>query len=244
MSVITSSQLSTLIIILENELGYLEKKSLEYLDSKTANFGKANFTKYWRDMRPAFQGQPWCACFLSWCAAKAGIPQGIVPVFYDCDVGMQWFKVRGQFLSYSETPNSGDIIFFGKPGDATHVGFVLRVENWRVYTIEGNTSAGTSVVANGGAVCAKDYALNNPKILGYGRPKYEEDKDMPCTYEEFKAHMKTFIEENAAKLPHPDKAPAEFELAKASGITDGTRPQDFATRQEAAVMVYRAMIKD
>ena len=66
---------------------------------------------------------------------------------------------------------------------------------------------------------------------------------MPCTYEEFKAHMKTFIAENAVMPPHPDKAPEEFKQAIAAGITDGSRPQDFATRQEAAVMTYRATIK-
>ena len=60
-----------LISIAENEVGYLEKKSNSQLDSKTANAGSANYTKYWRDIMPDYQGQPWCACFVTWCFVKA-----------------------------------------------------------------------------------------------------------------------------------------------------------------------------
>lgn len=36
------------------EVGYLEKKSNSNLDSKTANTGSANYTKYWRDIKPEY----------------------------------------------------------------------------------------------------------------------------------------------------------------------------------------------
>lgn len=49
------------ILIAKNEIGYLEKKSNSQLDSKTANAGSNNYTKYWRDIKPSYQGQPWCA---------------------------------------------------------------------------------------------------------------------------------------------------------------------------------------
>ena len=39
-------------------------------------------------------------------------------------------------------------------------------------TIEGNTSSGSEVIANGGAVCQKEYSLNNSRIDGYGRPDW------------------------------------------------------------------------
>ncbi|MDR2025190.1 MAG: CHAP domain-containing protein, partial [Hungatella sp.] len=42
----------------------------------------------------------------------------------------------------------------------------------KVYTIEGNTSSGAEVIANGGAVCLKEYALINSRIDGYGRPDW------------------------------------------------------------------------
>ena len=46
----------------KTERGYLEKASAKDLDSKTANAGSNNFTKYARDLYPALQGQPWCDC--------------------------------------------------------------------------------------------------------------------------------------------------------------------------------------
>ena len=42
-------------------------------------------------------------------------------------------------------------------------------------TIEGNTSSTAGVVANGGGVFEKSYALNYTRIAGYGRPRYDEE---------------------------------------------------------------------
>ena len=42
----------------------------------------------------------------------------------------------------------------------------------KVRTFEGNTSDGSEVVANGGAVCCKEYSLDNSRIDGYGRPDW------------------------------------------------------------------------
>ena len=39
------------------------------------------------------------------------------------------------------------------------------------------------------------------------------------------------------KLPPSDWAQAGLEKAKAAGLTDGTRPQGWCTRQEAALML-------
>ena len=41
-----------------------------------------------------------------------------------------------------------------------------------VYTIEGNTSSESGVVANGGCVREKKYKLTYNRIAGYGRPNY------------------------------------------------------------------------
>jgi len=57
----------TVIEIAKEEVGYLEKASNYNLDSKTGNAGSANYTKYWRDIQPSYQGEPWCACFVTWC---------------------------------------------------------------------------------------------------------------------------------------------------------------------------------
>ena len=46
--------------------------------------------------------------------------------------------------------------------------------NLYVYTIEGNTSVASGVIANGGGVCRKKYSLSYNRIYGYGRPEYDE----------------------------------------------------------------------
>jgi len=46
------------------------------------------------------------------------------------------------------------------------------------------------------------------------------------------------IEAERAKLPASDWAAERLLEARSEGITDGTRPQSFATRQEVALMVY------
>jgi len=59
-------------------------------------------------------------------------------------------------------------------GVACHVGLVSSVSGSTVVTIEGNTSSEVGVIANGGCVRKKSYSLNYSRILGYGRPAYEE----------------------------------------------------------------------
>ena len=60
-----------LIRIARNENGYIEKQSNKDLDSKTANAGSSNYTKYARDLYPSLQGQPWCDMFVDWCFVQA-----------------------------------------------------------------------------------------------------------------------------------------------------------------------------
>lgn len=62
----------------------------------------------------------------------------------------------------------GDIIFFdwadSNDGKADHVGIVDRVENNKIYTIEGNTN---------GDMCKQNvYDIYSSVILGYGTPAY------------------------------------------------------------------------
>ena len=56
----------TVIDIALAEVGYLEKKSNRYLDSKTENAGSSNYTKYGRDMHklyPSVMDFPASWCF-------------------------------------------------------------------------------------------------------------------------------------------------------------------------------------
>lgn len=64
------------------------------------------------------------------------------------------------------------------------------------------------------------------------------------TEEKVKAIVEAVLAEQAKTRKTasvPEWAKAEFGMAMDSGITDGSRPQDYCTRLEAAIMVQRAM---
>lgn len=109
----------------------------------------------------------WCAIFVSWCAEQCGyLDAGILPKFASCGVGVKWFQNRSQWLPGSATPEPGMVIFFQWYGSdsliADHVGIVERVENGRVYTIEGNSND---------QVRQNSYPVGYGEIKGYGVPK-------------------------------------------------------------------------
>ena len=113
----------------------------------------------------------WCAIFVSWCANECGyIDAGVVPKFAGCVQGSRWFKDRGLWRDKSYMPNPGDIVFFdwddsggysgAQDGVPDHVGIVERVENDRVYTVEGNS---------GDKCCQRSYPVGYYEIYGYGQ---------------------------------------------------------------------------
>ena len=81
----------------------------------------------------------------------------------------QYFKNMKRWFT---SPKTGDIIFFKNDVRICHTGIVYNVDNSFIYTIEGNTSEGQSVIPNGGSVCLKRYSKSNSRIAGYGRPDY------------------------------------------------------------------------
>ena len=114
----------------------------------------------------------WCACFVSWCANQCGyIDAGIIPKFSGCEWGVSWFKQQGAWANNSITPTPGMIIFFdwedkedgGLDGKADHVGIVEKVENGRVYTIEGNSADSCR---------ERSYPVGDYQIFGYGVPQF------------------------------------------------------------------------
>ena len=177
-----------LINIAKNEIGYLEKKSNKDLDSKTANVGNGNYTKYGRDLDniPNFyngkkNGYAWCDVFVDWCfvqafgvdKAKELLLQPNKSLGAGCTYSANYYKNKGQFHT---SPKVGDQIFFkNSSGSIIHTGLVYKVDSTYVYTIEGNTSSDEGVVENGGSVNDKKYKLNYSRIGGYGRPKYDEE---------------------------------------------------------------------
>lgn len=147
--------INKVISIAKNEIGYLEKKSNSQLDSKTANAGSANYTKYWRDIKLSYQGEPWCAAFVSWCFMKA----------FGQDKAKKLLKhwpyvycpTLGNLFVKNANPKVGDIVIFYHNGTFTHTGIVTAVNGDKFSTVEGNTSGASGIIANGGGVCAKSY---------------------------------------------------------------------------------------
>lgn len=178
-----ASYAEDVIKIAEEQVGYMEKASPKDLDSKTANAGYNNYTKFARDLQkaigsPFVDGYAWCMSFVTWCfwkafgAKKAKEMLGGWTAY--CPTAVSWFKNMGRWYT---TPKVGDLIFFyDSDRDYGHVGLVYNVSGSTVYTIEGNTSSQSGVVPNGGGVYKKYYPIDYYRIAGYGRPKYDEKK--------------------------------------------------------------------
>lgn len=163
-----------LISIAKGEVGYLEKASNKNLDSKTANAGSANYTKYARDLYPSLQGQPWCDMYVDWCFCEAFgkvMAKKLIGGGFSAytPTSAQYYKNKGQWYT---SPEPGDQIFFKNSIRICHTGIVTGVSGGRVHTSEGNTSGASGVVANGGGVCEKSYAISYAGIAGYGRPDW------------------------------------------------------------------------
>lgn len=125
-------------------------------------------TTYWSWY--GFQSrQPWCACFVSWCANKCGyIKSGIIPKYALCSAGSDWFKSHKKWRGRDYAPGPGDIIFFFRGGVISHTGIVEKCENGTVYTVEGNTGGYP------GTVKKHTYPKGAGEIYGYGTPAYPE----------------------------------------------------------------------
>ena len=196
--VVIMSAIDKLIQIANAEVGYLEKSSNSQLDSKTANAGTANYTKYWRDIKPEYQGQPWCACFVTWCFVNA----------FGKDNAQKLLKhypyvycpTMASLFTLNANPKVGDIVIFKHNGTFTHTGIVTGVNGDYFTTIEGNTNGGSTIIANGGGVCRKSYYNSNLPGTKFCTPDWsivEESEDLTMSqYNE----LKSLIEKQSAEI--------------------------------------------
>ena len=143
------------IDIAVGEIGYLEKASADRLDSKTENAGSGNYTKYWRDIYPAYQAQPWCACFVSWVYKKAFGEETAKELLRHWPY--VYCPTLANLFTRHANPTVGDIVIFCRNGIFTHTGIVTNVSGDYFETVEGNTSGSFGIVENGGGVWKKAY---------------------------------------------------------------------------------------
>lgn len=257
----STSQADRIIEIALAEVGYLEKASNANLDSKTANAGYNNWTKYGKWYAEniahdsAYANAYWCDMFKTWCADQAGVTSDQIPYTAYCPSGVNWFKNKGLWHSpTSYTPKKADVIYYkDSSGIAGHVGLVYQTSGGYVYTVEGNTSSTAGVVANGGAVAKKKYSLSYNKILGYGSPLYKDD----LSQSEVKALInslapsliKSEINKYFDELSDIDKLSAWAEKegfmpnAIKAGITDGSSPLMYTKREEFVSIIMRYLNK-
>ena len=171
------SKASEIVAIALGEVGYKEKATNANLDSKTANAGSNDWTKYARDLNSVGyyngnkNGYAWCDVFVDWCFYKAyGATEGqklqcqTGDLGAGCSYSMQYYKSQGRL---DMSPKVGDQIFFRYSGSsgADHTGIVVEVTSSQVVTVEGNS---------GNQVKKNTYAKGNGTICGYGHPKYTE----------------------------------------------------------------------
>ena len=255
------------------EVGYLEKSRDAYVRNpaviwyKLDGAGYDNYTKYAYEVDQLdwyavyVQGQHWCATWVddmfirTFGEAEAARLKnhGIYDSLVDCAIDQ--YKAMGRWF---HTPERGDQAFFSKANgiDPAHTGIVVDVDDEYVHTVEGNTNSQDGhVESNGGGVFRKKYRLNYYRLLGFGRPRWEDD-DMDvkgllemlkkASPEERKAigkELDSCVYEYRVKLETPGWAEDELDEATEKGITDGTRPMIYATRLETAIMCKRAVSK-
>lgn len=169
--------------LLDAQVGYLEKRSNSNLDSKTANAGYNNYTKYSRDVNNmglmGCQGQPWCAVYQFWICAQIFGKQKALEImgngFYNCNSVKAHAKAKGAWHS---TPKLGALVIFR---NGAHIGRVISISGNTIRTNEGNTSSGglNNVEANGGCVAEKSYTIDNSQIDGYVWIDYGEETAEP-----------------------------------------------------------------
>ena len=107
------------------EVGYLEKKNNSNLYNKTGNAGSKNYTKYWAEIKPSYQGQPWCACFVTWCLVQAfGVEKATKLLKHYPYV---YCPTMASLFTLNANPKRGDIVIFYRNGTFTHTGWVIDV---------------------------------------------------------------------------------------------------------------------
>lgn len=167
----TDQAINDLIKTAQGEIGYCEKRSNKNLDSKTANTGYNNYTKYARDVDNYYQGDPWCAIFISWCMKETYGLSTAKKILKD------WPYVACRclmwYLPTYKTPKKGDIVIFYTDGGYNHTGIVTKVQGPKFWTIEGNTKKVNEVVSNGYCVCEKSYYLKSVPRVRFCRPNYQ-----------------------------------------------------------------------
>ncbi len=178
------NQRNNILSIAISQLGYHEGDVGDYSGKGTSG---GNCIEYARLLIPHYNNNAyeWCACFVNWCLNQAHVDYASSEI--GCWKWVQELKTMKMFENSAAyrgtyTPQPADMIFFNWDNvntGSSHIGYVLYTTEDRVYTIEGNADNNVTV---------RSYALNDPCVIGYGTPPYEEG-DVPTTDHSYKNGM-------------------------------------------------------
>lgn len=161
-------QIIKLVEFAKSQIGYKEtgknitKYSAYFEDTDFYNGSKGD-GKTW--------GAEWCDIFVDYCFCNVfGMEKGREMLYQPkksagagCKYSAGYYKSAGRWHT---SPEVGDQIFFYVGGDINHTGIVTKVAEGKVFTVEGNAD---------NAVKEHKFALDNKKIAGYGRPRWNEE---------------------------------------------------------------------
>jgi hypothetical protein len=82
----------------------------------------------WQSRAGAKRGDPWCACFASWCLSVAGLPE----------VRMAGAQALGRSLLVTADPLPGDLLWFPTGSWQGHCGIVIASAGTQTASVEGN----------------------------------------------------------------------------------------------------------
>ena len=199
-----------------------------------ANSNNVKYNTWYYGKAVSGSAYPWCMAFVQWVFSQAGMKLPYLTA--SCSALLNWYK-KNRPASVVQVPAPGDIIIY----NFGHTGIMESVGTGTVTAIEGNTSPGNAgSQSNGGMVCRRTRGMS--LVTAYIRPDYEKEEDMDIsklTDPEVLQLAKRLQEVLGRQAVGSTLAP-ELAEAKARGITDGTRPNAFCTRAQAAAMVLRA----
>lgn len=156
-----TATVAKVLAVAQAEVGYVETGGPDGYSG--------NVTKYWAELYPGGQGQPWCAAFQRWVNIHAGGPDLPIANPYYCPSIVTYAKQHGLWLGPGQG-SPGDLVLFqwNKDGVADHIGRIKANQGSSYLTIEGNTSgSGTAANAqrNGGGVYERSRPIDGT-ILG------------------------------------------------------------------------------
>lgn len=172
---------ANMLAIAKSQIGYHESNSSGKLAGTSS--GGSNYTEFGRYY--GYNGVPWCAIFVNWCARENGVSTSVIPKYCAVRDYYSFYHRKGQhYYTWSKvrqqkyTPRKGDLILYSNTlgGTTHHIGYVLKATYTKKYvtlvTVEGNTSDQVKKVTMKMSRSSTSGKTGGHYINGIAAPKY------------------------------------------------------------------------